>query len=239
MLNQAPTIDSVSIGAERLEADAEVTVTASVRDAETPGEQLRLEWSAQAGTFSGTGPTVRWRAPKGVATPAEYALTLTVTETYGAGQQHVVRGTSSALRVHDSPQELSTLALDFLRDFSNSSVSPEEAVRHVADSCAGKGAELEDVRKNREHYRITGSRYSVQSVTVNGDRTRGSVLAPCEFTSQVVKCHPEIDDCRVGMTTHVAGVCALEASYEQRRWWLCSSSLRGANLNLRAFFLGR
>jgi hypothetical protein len=237
--NQVPVIESITVGAERAEADSEVAVTASVRDAETAVEQLRLEWSAPAGTFTGSGVSVRWRAPKGPATPADYTLTLTVTETYGTGQQHVVSRTSSAVRVHDSPQELSALAMDFLRDFSDSRVSAEDAVRHFADTCAGKQAELEDVRKNREHYQIVQSRYSVQSVSVDAQRTRGEVRASCEFTSRVVKCHPEIANCAVGMTVPVQGVCAMEGRYEQRRWWLCESRFVNPTLQMRGFFFGR
>ena len=238
-VNTVPVIESITVGADRAEADTEVTVTAAVRDAETAVEQLRLEWTSTAGTFSGTGPSVRWRAPKGPATPAEYVLTLTVTETYGTGQQHVVSSASSAVRVHDSPAEVSRLALDFLRDFTNSAVAPEDTVKYFTDSCGGKQAELEDVRKNREHYQIVQSRYSVQSVSLDSQLTRGDVRAPCEFTSRVIRCHPEIPNCVVGMTVPVEGICAMTVRYEQRRWWLCESSFVSPTLQMRGFFFGR
>ena len=57
--NQPPVIDGVAVSTQRVEADTEVTVTATVRDVETPVEALRFDWTADAGTFAGTGPTVR------------------------------------------------------------------------------------------------------------------------------------------------------------------------------------
>ena len=46
-----------------------MTLTATVRDAETPVAQLKYEWKADAGTFTGEGASVKWRAPKGATTP--------------------------------------------------------------------------------------------------------------------------------------------------------------------------
>jgi len=63
--------------------DTEITLTAAVQDQETPIEQLKFEWKADAGTFSGDGAVVKWRAPKDIKTPADYEIKLTVTETSG------------------------------------------------------------------------------------------------------------------------------------------------------------
>ena len=228
--NQAPVIESIAFASERAEVDTEIAVTAVVRDAETAVEQLRFEWRADTGTFSGEGAAVRWRPAKGsVATPADVTVRLTITEVYGVADangvrpQHVVNGTSPAVRLHDSVQEVTDLASTFLADFTNSSMSPEATVRNFTDSCSGKQAELEDVRKNREHYRIIQSKRSISGVAFNAQRTRADVTAPCEFTSTVIKCHPEIPNCVVNMTTFAAGICAIEARYESRRWWLCDS----------------
>ena len=55
---------------------------------------------------------VKWRAPKGATTPADYIIRLTVTETYGPSnasgglQQNIANGTSPVIRLHDSPKEL-------------------------------------------------------------------------------------------------------------------------------------
>ena len=115
--------------ATRAEVETDVTLTATVRDAETPVAQLKYEWRADAGTFTGEGASVKWRAPKGATTPADYAVRLTVTETYGAAQQNVVNATSPVIRLHDSAKEIGDLALRFLGDFANSLVSPSTCIR--------------------------------------------------------------------------------------------------------------
>ena len=96
--NNAPTITSVTLSSPRVEADQEVVVTASVADDVTPIDQLTYEWSAKPvdGTFSGSGPQVRWRAPHGQPTPSLYTLTLTVIENYvesGIAKQKVFQQT--------------------------------------------------------------------------------------------------------------------------------------------------
>ena len=57
-MNLAPVIDGITVGAERAEVDTDVTLTAVVRDNETPLDQLTSEWKAAAGTFS-----INWRWP--------------------------------------------------------------------------------------------------------------------------------------------------------------------------------
>src|SRR5688572_3588544 len=67
-VNTAPVVSSlIAQGARRAEppnladANEELVVTASVSDVETPVERLTFEWSSPVGTFSGQGPSVRWR----------------------------------------------------------------------------------------------------------------------------------------------------------------------------------
>jgi hypothetical protein len=228
--NQAPVVESITLGADRVEADAEITVTATVRDAETAADRLQLAWSAAAGTFTGTGASVRWRAPKGPATPADYTLTLTVTETYGTNQQHGVTSNSPAVRVPDSPQEVSDMGLRFLRAFADSSVPPDAAVRDFADSCDGKREELEDIEDNRRKYTITGSSFIPRGASLKSPTTAETRIT-CEFRSVIRNCRAsDGPDCRVGATERVSGDCDLTAVYEQRRWWLCSSRFNNAVL---------
>lgn len=230
VVNQVPVVESVTVSAERMEADGEITVTAVVRDTETPIDQLRLEWSATAGTFSGTGLSVRWRAPKGPATPADYVLTLTVTETYGSGQQHVVRGTSNAVRVHDSPLELSNMGMRFLTDFADSSISADVAVRDFADSCPGKRDERDQIADNRRKYTIHSASLVPREARVKSPSS-GEVRVSCEFRSTIKNCVPsDGPDCKVGAVEHVRGDCDLSTIYEQRRWWLCTSNFNNAVL---------
>ncbi len=172
-----PSIESIVASATRAEVETDVTLTATVRDAETPVAQLKYEWKADAGTFTGEGASVKWRAPKGATTPADYTVRLTVTETYGCAiggsQQNIVNGTSPVIRLHDSPKELGDLSLGFLGDFANSSVSPSTCVRNFSDSCRGKADEKGDIESNREHFVIPGSSLRLQNVRVGVERHDG------------------------------------------------------------------
>ena len=84
---------------------------------------------------------------EGATTPANHAVRLTVTETYGTpnavggSQQNIVNATSPVIRLHDSPKELGDMALRFLGDSANSSVSPSTCVREFSDGCHGKSDE--------------------------------------------------------------------------------------------------
>jgi hypothetical protein len=237
--NTPPVIESIAASVSRTEVDTDVTLTASVRDVETPTGQLRYEWSADVGTFTGQGTSVTWRAPKGMTTPTDVTIRLRVTETYGTtgAQQNVVNGSSPAIRVHDSQKELGALSLAFLGDFANSSVSPSTCVRDFTDSCPGKADEKRDVEHNREHFTIVGSSLELKSVQIASDAMRANMTVACRFTSRVDKCEAGSSGCTVGSVGTVAGDCALTAVYEQQRWWLCTSNFFGANVpNLRHFF---
>ncbi len=62
--------------------DEQLTVVATVSDPETAVSDLNFQWSAEVGTINGNGPNVTWTAPHTADTPHDYALTLTVVETY-------------------------------------------------------------------------------------------------------------------------------------------------------------
>ena len=64
-VNSAPSIDSIAVQGRRLRQPARfadlrevVDVSATVRDAETPLDQLAYQWSATAGTFIQAGSRV-------------------------------------------------------------------------------------------------------------------------------------------------------------------------------------
>jgi hypothetical protein len=228
--NSAPVIESIAVSSERVETDTDVTVTAAVRDAESPLEQLRFEWAADAGTFSGTGASVRWRLPRGAATPGQHTLRLTVVEPMGATQQSV-SANSPSIRVHDSQKELGDLALRFLGDFANSSVAADVAVREFSDSCSGKQSEREDVQNNRRHYQILSSELNLASVRVRVPWSEADMTVRCKFTSRQTACSSSSPSgCRVGSTVTVQGNCNLTAVYEQQRWLLCSSRFASSGL---------
>lgn len=221
--NTPPVIDSITTSVSRTEVDTDVTVTATVRDAETAVSQLTFTWSADGGTFSGSGASVTWRVAKGVTTPVEYAIRLTVTESYGAGQQNTVSGTSTPVRVHDSPAELTTLSLRFLGDFANSSVSASSCVRDFTDRCPGKADEKAQIEWNRDHYLILSSNLRIRDVRVAGNGLSADTRSNCAFSSRRTKCDPGEVGCVVGATENVGGDCTLTARYEEGRWWLCDS----------------
>ena len=243
VVNTAPVIDSVTVSATRVEADTDVTVTAAVRDVETPIDQLAFSWAADAGTFTGTGATVRWRVPKGNATPADQVLRLTVTETYGpvsstgTRSTHAVNATSPAVRVHDSTREIGDMALRFLKLFATSTVGSDIALQEFSDSCNGKRAEKSDIDDNRRDFTILSSTLNLTSARVTTVWARGDATVRCGFSSRRQFCPPGSPaSCRVGAIESVEGNCNLSAVYEQQRWLLCDSTFQGSTVSSYGFF---
>ena len=190
-VNLSPVIDPIAVSAERTEVDNEITLTASVKDDETPVDQLKFEWKAEGGTFSGDGASVKWRAPKDIKTPADYTITLTVTEAYGtpdssgARPQNVATATAPVIRVHDSPKELGDLSLRFLTDFANSSIPASVCVRDFTDSCKGKAEERVDIESNRVHFEVMSSSLNLRAVSVGASGLNANVTVACSFTSRI------------------------------------------------------
>jgi hypothetical protein len=244
-VNVPPTIDSIAIGVNRAEVGDDVTVTATVSDPETAITDLQFAWSADAGTFSGEGPSVKWRPPSEGVTPADYTMRLTVTETYGVADangvrpKNVVSATSAgSVRVHNSPKEIGDMSLTFLRDFANSAIPADVAVRDFSDSCPGKAEERTNVADNRIHYEVLSASLNLVNASVATNRMTGNAKVACGFNSLVKACQADRPTCKVGSVEKVAGDCVLTSVYEQRRWWLCDSHFEnGVNVPLaRAFF---
>lgn len=216
-------IRSLVVSRLRLEVGDEVSVTATVEDAETPVEELRREWTSTAGRIIGSGLRVAWLMPADDATPSTPQVTLTVRERYVTGtgenidlREHSVSASASVL-LHNSPQEVRNLVLAFLSDFSDSDLPPETVVRHFTDTCRGKREELEDVRQNRAKYVILSSRFRVSEVDLDEERRLAEVIAPCEFTARVRA---------TGAIETGRGDCQLSALYERPSWWLCESRFK-------------
>jgi hypothetical protein len=226
--NTPPVISSITASVARAEVDTDVTLTATVTDAETPVAQLQFAWTVTAGTVTGEGATVVWRTPKDNPTPADYTATLTVTETYGSAatggsQQQSVSSQSPVVRVHNSPRELGDLSVRFLSDFANSGIPPAVCLRDFSDSCHGKQEELGDITENRSHFVVLDSSLRLKSVRVRADNTHADMTVGCGFTSRIIKCDSGDLKCVVGSVSSVAGDCTLTGVYEQQRWWLCDS----------------
>jgi hypothetical protein len=242
-LNLPPRIEGITASAERAEVDTEVSLTAAVHDDETSIDQLKFEWKADAGTFAGEGPSVKWRAPGGIRTPADYTVSVTVTETYGAADASGVRptnvstATAPVIRVHNSPKELGDISLKFLSDFANSSVSPADCLRDFTDSCRGKADERSDIEFNRGHFAILSSTLNLRNASVDSNGVSANITVACAFTSRITACDAGDSSCTVGSISSVSGDCLLTGKYEQKRWWLCDSHFRGRfGEGLRGFF---
>ena len=243
-VNLAPVIDSIAVSSERTEVDSEITLTASVRDQETPIDQLKFEWKADAGTFNGDGTSVKWRAPKDIKTPADYVIGLTVTEAYGtpdssgARPQNVATAAAPAIRVHNSPKELGDMSLQFLADFANPNIRDAGVcVRDFTDSCKGKAEERSDIESNRVHFDILSSSLALRAVSVNASGMTANVTVSCTFTSKTKMCDPGDKLCVVGEVGTARGDCVLTGKYEEKRWWLCDSHFLGRLVgSMRRFF---
>jgi hypothetical protein len=217
--------------------DEEVVVTATVVDNETPISGLQFAWTAESGTFAGTGPSVRWKAPKTMATPAQVRLTVRVTEPLegvlgSEGPALTQSVTASAtVQVHNSASEVGELAVRFLVEFSEQKLPPENIVRDfwAADVCkAGREAELQDVRDNQASYKVvtynigspSGWTLAFGDVCPLNEAGDGCVAVPCSWQDIRLR------DNQAGSTS---GTCRLSAAYRQSRWWLCSSRFEGAS----------
>ena len=216
--------------------DETLTVTATVIDAETPADQLKYEWAAEAGTINGTGREVTWRAPAQASTPTEVRLTLTVTETYQTTNaqglpvtaENKVSG-SVAIRLHASAKEVRDLAVEFLVDFSQQRLSPEQIVRGFTDTCRGKADELEDVRKNQREFTINS--YTVEpnppvDVAFGGVcRYRDRRGDACTY----VPVRWQSTEKATGRAVTSTGTDQVNAVYVDNRWRLCDSDFIGTN----------
>jgi hypothetical protein len=205
----------------------EIAVTAVVEDPETPADRLTFEWTAEAGTFSGSGVTVLWRAPADAPTPASVVLTLTVSD---PGSNHV--SATATVSVHNSRKEIGDLAREFLLDFSDSKKPAAFVVRNFTKSprCEPeRDQELSEIDENRTLYRIDSS--SIGAPTVNfqfggfpcsympraGDAC-AAVPASWQSTCLVTN-----SLCTAGEKPQTSGTDFVTAVYEQSQWRLCAS----------------
>jgi hypothetical protein len=242
--NTPPTIESLTAASLRAEAGRPLQVTAVVKDTESLLDQLTYTWSAspQTGTFSGTGPSVRWTPPVAATTPGVYTITLTVTESYSSGGQAKQNSVAKTTTVHynDSDAEVKGLGYDFLvLKFGNYNVSAAEAVSNFSDiaSCRqGKADEFDDVKDNREFVHIMSASFPSPRATFNEDLTSGSVEGTCTFEDI-----PGPGQDNAGKREFVSGTCLLTTVYEsdQFRWRLCTSSFNGPYDTTLASLRGR
>jgi IPT/TIG domain len=240
VVNERPVISAITIKGTKprepanfADLDETIAVSAAVTDAETPVSQLMFAWSADVGTFTGTGASVTWTAPHTFATPGNVTIRLAVTETFqttnGSGVNTV--GTSRTLRLHDSSKEVGDLAVTFLTAFSKQ-IDPATVMRDFTSACGGTANELADVQHNQVDFTITGYTIGAPSTSVPftgrcpfRDR-QGDACAevPAEWHSfiKAATYHPDLKP-YVGRNMTVIGTDQVTAVFENDQWKLCAS----------------
>jgi hypothetical protein len=237
--NAPPVVTNVTVRgtgprepAQYATLDETVNVSATVTDAETPLSQLTFAWTADVGTFTGSGAAVTWKAPAGFQTPGTVTLTLTVTERYettdGTGlpvtRENQTRATST-VSVHDSVREVNDLAVEFLVDFSKQ-LDPAFVVRNFTPTCGGMADELSDVAKNNRDNLIT-------SYTIGTPETTVDFTGRCPFRNVVGDACAQVPvDWRstnraTGQPGRATGIDQVTAVLENDRWRLCASDFNG------------
>jgi hypothetical protein len=254
--NSLPSIDGIAVQGRRAGQPARfadvretVDVVATVRDAETPLDELVYQWTATAGTFSGTGRAVTWTAPESASTPAIVTITLKVVEHYGHPGQpknfsQEVSG-SETLRLHDSGREVGDMAVRFLTEFSKPQTNQDwrDIMRDFkADACPRPGevdAERLDVINHYENYHMNAFSIGVPTVNVafggtcpfRPDNLRGDA---CAITSV----DWDSTDRRTGIQARTLGLSYLSAAYSvaDSRWWLCASHFEPTTTLFHLFY---
>ena len=252
--NTPPTIVSLSARGERpnepsqfADLDEEITVTSIVQDAETAVSQLTFEWTSNVGgAFSGSGPSVKWRAPQSASTPLAAMLTLTVIERYSTVDESGLPVTkenrvskTTNVSVHNSKTEVGDMARQFLLDFSDSNIQDVNYIlrnfTEVGFCAVETASERSDVARNRREKQITSYRVDPAVVTVDFDgvcpirarRGDACALVNAEWWDVSLVGDPP---------GHVRGTDQVPAVYlsNQDRWALCGSDFIGVNVTTGA-----
>lgn len=247
--NEPPVIQSITARGLKpnepenfADLSEEIAITAVATDVEATPDRLVYEWSGTDGVFSGTGPSVRWRAPASGATPFIANLKLTIVDRFqttdGSGLpitfEHRVEKTFT-VKVHDSVKEVGGMATLFLENFSKSSVGVDEVMKDFLVGCYGTASERSDVTKNRERYTITSYSVGTPTVTVNF----GGVCAFDNRSGDACSTSPVRWESTLkadGTKEAVEGTDQVAAVYRDSRWWLCDSAFDGRRLLGFKFF---
>ena len=260
--NAAPVVSALTVQGSRpgqpsgmADLGESVAVAATVTDADTPAASLTHQWSATAGSFSGTGASVTWQAPGQLpATPVRVTLTVTVVEEYfeigpqnlPVAREHRVVATRE-VRVHDSAEEVRRKARDFLLAFSDSSVPTATVLADFSNSCGGRASEEFDVNRNRCVFTIDASTVGDATPAVafggtcphRGRRADACVVIPVRWESTV---RADANSCPLndtgldpGTSDVAEGLDQVTAVYEEGDWRLCHSDFLPSNASTAAF----
>ena len=255
--NTAPTIDGIAVKGRRAGQPADfadikdiVDITATVRDPETPLEELIYQWSVSAGIITGTGRVVTWTAPDAAAAPAKVTITLKVTENYGhPGQPKIFsheRSSTATVNLHDSAKEIGEMTLRFLDGFSNpqTNKSWQDIMRDFKGSaCPDPSlADLErtDVENHYNNFHMNSYQLGAANVSLafgNGCAFRTKPGDACA----IVSVRWNSTDLRTGVQGLAVGLDHVAAAYStaDSRWWLCSSDFEPTTTFGSSFYIGR
>ena len=262
--NTRPAIDSITVQGRRPRQPARfadvretVDVTAAVRDTETPVEELTYQWSATAGTFSGTGRAVTWTAPDTIAEPngATVTITLKVIEAFGhPGQPKTFsQDTTSTqtISLHDSAGEVGRMATDFLVAFSQPQTIKDwrQVMKDFKASACPDPGEFDSERFDVErHY----NNFVMHSYTVGLASVASNFAASCSVPGRsplrgdacaTASVRWDSTEVTASPPKHAvtAGVDYVSAAYSatDQRWWLCGSQFIPSNSFGHTFYSGR
>jgi hypothetical protein len=215
--------------------DETVAVSATVTDVDTPVSQLAFGWSADTGTFNGSGPNVTWTAPHTFATPGTVLLTLSVSERSPAPNDPSAPSTGGnavsravPVRLHDSLREIGDLATDFLVGFSKQ-LDAAYVVRNFASDCAGAAAELSDVQKDNQQFTITSYTIGTPLTTIV---FTGAAGCPFRGVFGDACAQVPVEWHSTNKLTNTAGVAKgidqVTAVLENDQWVLCASDFNSS-----------
>jgi hypothetical protein len=250
--NSPPAIGKFTVQSTRpnappnfAEVSEDLPISVETTDAESAIGDLKFNWSAAVGSFSGIGQSVVWKAPASVATPANVTINLEVVETFTSAGQRVENKVvgSTTVSLHDSIKEVGDMARQFLLDFSDSSITDVAYImRNFQPDCYGTAPETGQVADNRRNFKILAWRVDLPLTTVNFGgfcpfrNRRGDACARVSVYWKSVLLRNLPDGSPAGTVGAVAGIDQVAAFYykDQQRWRLCDSSFDGAPVSLRA-----
>jgi len=135
--NKPPTIASLTADAEWTTPSGTLQVTCSASDPD--GDELSYQWTATAGSISGTGSVVSWTAPQGVG---KYEVTVGVTDGHAGSTTKTV----SLNVLTGQPPIIEALLITadhcYLKAYSGGYYVGKEKVYHIECSVQDTGIEL-------------------------------------------------------------------------------------------------
>ncbi len=254
--NVPPVIGKFTVQSTRANVPADfadvlddVQISVVVTDAEPSSTELKFNWSAAVGSFSGTGRSVTWKVPADATTPTDLAINVEVVETYTSQGKSVENRVtaSTTVRLHNSLKEVGDLAVQFLEDFSTSSLPTNVVMRNFEPDCYGTNDEIGDVDRNRADFTIIAHRVDSPVTTIRFGGTCAFRSKPGDGCARVPVYWKSVAKrdlydgsgvlaLRAGQQSEASGFDQVAAKYypSQNRWRLCDSQFDGSSTSFGA-----